>query len=141
MQELGRQLEVNHSQIPRSGLLSWNQVKSMHRDGVKFGAHTITHPILSRMPIEEARYEIVQSKHRLEEVLSEKVKHFAYPNGEASDFNREHEELLARVGFDSASTTILGLNDHESNRYALRRIYACEEPLASFASRLVGLGS
>ena len=141
MEELGHQLGVSHSQIPRSGLLSWNQVKSMHRDGVKFGAHTITHPILSRMPIEEARYEIVQSKRRLEEVLNEKVKHFAYPNGEASDFNREHEELLARVGFDSASTTILGLNDHESNRYALRRIYACEESLASFASRLVGLGS
>lgn len=141
LDQLERELGVKRSDLPDQWLLTWDRVRSMREGNVKFGAHTMTHPILSRMSAEEARYEIFESKRRLEEILNEKVKHFAYPNGEMGDFNRDHEELVARAGFDSASSTILGLNDHESNRYALRRIYAGEEPLASFASRLVGLGS
>ena len=108
---------------------------------MKFGAHTLSHPILSRMSREEARYEIFECKRKLEEILSEKVEHFAYPNGEVGDFTEAHMELVRRAGFDSACTTILGLNDERTNRYEIRRIYAKEEPLATFAARLVGLGS
>ena len=134
-------LGVKRTELPDEGLLSWSQIRNIPRDYVKFGAHTETHSILSRLSKEEARREILESKQRLEEVLGEKMNHFAYPNGEAGDFTEEHEQMVASAGFDSACSSILGLNDRQTNRYALRRIYACEEPLASFASRLVGIGS
>ena len=141
VEQLESELGVKHSELPERWLLTKSQVKSFRRDRIQFGAHTMTHPILSKVPLSEARYEIYGSKKQLEELLSEKIRHFAYPNGELGDFNSEHERLVAGAGFESACSTVLGLNDQTANPYALRRIYAAEEPLAAFASRLVGLGS
>ena len=31
-------------------MLTWDQVRTMHRSGMSFGSHTMTHPILSRLP-------------------------------------------------------------------------------------------
>ena len=138
---LESELGVTRSQLPDRWSLTLNQIKDIDRNYVKFGAHTATHPILSRTPIEEAREEIIGSKQHLEEMLGEPIRHFAYPNGELGDFTEEHEQVVAQAGFDSACSTILGLNDDQTNRYALLRVYAGDEPLASFASRLVGLGS
>ncbi|MBI3999904.1 MAG: glycosyltransferase [Candidatus Omnitrophica bacterium] len=141
MKQLEEGLAVERTALPSNWVLTKTQIKSSHHDLVKFGAHTLSHPILSRMSREEARYEIFECKRKLEEILSEKVEHFAYPNGEAGDFTEAHIELVRRAGFHSACTTILGLNDERTNRYEIRRIYAKEEPLATFAARLVGLGS
>ena len=96
---------------------------------------------IGRMSPAEARYEIFESKKQLEAIINEKIRHFAYPNGESGDFSTEHQELVARAGYESACCTILGLNDTKTNRFALRRVYASEEPLANFAARLVGVGS
>ncbi len=141
MDELGHDLGVKRSELPNDWLLTGNQIKYMLKTNIKFGAHTMTHPILSRMSFKEARYEIFESKRWLENILNDKVRHFAYPNGESNDFTEEHENLVAQAGFDSGSSTIIGFNDSHANRYALRRIYATEESLANFASRLVGIGS
>ncbi len=140
LEKLEKDLRINHSDLPHASLLTWNQVKAISQSRVKIGAHTISHPILNQMTLANARYEIFESKKRLEEILSHKIKHFAYPNGELGDFTVEHEKLVAQAGFESASSTILGLNDSRTNRYALRRMYAAEESLAYFASRLVGMG-
>ncbi len=140
IEQLESELGVKRSELPEDWLLSWDQVKTMCRNYLKFGAHTATHPILSRMSADEAWHEIIESKWRIEEMLGQKVRHFAYPNGELGDFTEEHEKLVAKAGFDSACSAILGLNDYQSNRYALHRVYASEEPLSNFASRLVGLG-
>ena len=132
---------VDPSKLPKDWLLTESQIKHLSKSNIQFGAHTVTHPILSKMSLSEARYEIFESKKWLESILNEKIKHFAYPNGEADDFGQEHEHLVAQAGFESGSSTVLGLNDSKTNRYALKRIYAADEPLASFASRLVGIGS
>ncbi|GEM_PF-308172 len=141
MDQLDHDLKVKPSELPNDWLLTGKQIQHLVKTNIKFGAHTLTHPILSRMPLNEARYEIFESKRWLENILNEKVKHFAYPNGEVGDFTEEHQNFVAQAGFDSASSTIIGLNDFSTNPYVLRRIYAAEESLANFASRLVGIGS
>ena len=113
----------------------------MERTRIQIGAHTQTHPIMTRLSGAAARLEIFDSKKHLESLLNREVKHFAYPNGEAGDFNETHQRLLAEAGFDSACSTILGLNDELTNRYALHRVYAGEEPVSVFACRLAGIGS
>ncbi len=141
MDQIGKDLAVREAQLPKDWMLSGHQIKSIRESHLRFGAHTITHPILSRMPLQEARYEIFESKRWLENILNDKVRHFAYPNGEPGDFTEEHELLAAQAGFDSACSAIVGLNDSGTNRYALRRIYGAEESLANFSTRLVGIGS
>lgn len=117
-------------------MLTWDQVRSMAGDGIEFGAHTVGHPILTRLSREEARREIVESKRRIEEVLGRRADHFAYPNGTAEDFTPEHEAIVAEAGFRSACSAIGGVNDGRTDRFALRRIAARDEPLGSFVRRL-----
>src|SRR3989338_654665 len=69
-------------------MLNWNEVRDMARSNITFGAHTHTHPILTKMPIEEAKEDIMWSKQIIEEKLGGSVRHFAYPNGRKTDFNK-----------------------------------------------------
>jgi peptidoglycan/xylan/chitin deacetylase (PgdA/CDA1 family) len=48
---------------------------------VEIGAHTMSHPVLAALPVEEQRREIRESKTHLEALLSGEVTSFAYPHG------------------------------------------------------------
>ncbi len=87
-------------------ILSWDEIKEMSKNGVNFGAHTISHPILTRVPLETARHEIVGSKQDIEKELGQEVTTFCYPNGTPSDFNNEIEEILKSNGFKCAVTSL-----------------------------------
>lgn len=49
------------------------------------GAHTITHPKLENLSVQEQRVEIKQSKQDLESLLGHPVDHFSYPHGSYND--------------------------------------------------------
>ena len=53
---------------------------------VEIGAHTVTHPVLARLPLPEQEAEIRQSKACLEKILGRPVTSFAYPYGWRSDY-------------------------------------------------------
>lgn len=57
----------------------------MIADKYEIGSHTITHPLLTRIPYGAAEYEIVHSQRKLEEILGREVTKFAYPRGYATD--------------------------------------------------------
>jgi peptidoglycan/xylan/chitin deacetylase (PgdA/CDA1 family) len=63
-------------------LLSWPDIKEMLRDGIKFGAHTRTHPVLVASPPTRVQEEVEGSKAELERQLNTSVGVFAYPFGE-----------------------------------------------------------
>lgn len=42
--------------------LNWEQIKEMQRAGFVFGSHTVTHPALTKIPINKAKEEIEISK-------------------------------------------------------------------------------
>jgi hypothetical protein len=141
MIQMEKELNVKLDALPKNWSLDAAEIKKMEREQITFGGHTQSHPILSRLSVEEAQFEIIESKQKLERIFQEPIRHFAYPNGKPGDFNETHERLIAEAGFDSACSTILGLNDAQTDRYALRRTYAMEEPMAVFACRLAGIGS
>jgi hypothetical protein len=101
--------------------LSWDEVREMHESGITFGAHTVTHPVLPNLPLEKARWEIVQSKRDIEEKLGKKVTSFAYPFG---PFNAEIAGLVKESGFTSAVTTEAELVNRRASPYELPRIGA-----------------
>jgi peptidoglycan/xylan/chitin deacetylase (PgdA/CDA1 family) len=116
-------------------------VRDLARNGVEFGAHTKTHPILSSIhDSKELQTEIKESKQRVEQELGKPVIHFCYPNGLSSDFNAETLELVKDAGFLSAVTTEPGLNFAGARLLMLRRIGVDPTlPKDYFAELLSGL--
>jgi len=109
------------------GLLEWDQVKAMHREGlVDFGVHTATHQILTQMDQKNVEHELVASRMTLEEKLGQPVRTFCYPNGRRGlDFSLEHEALLREIGYTCAFATDRALFDPiHDNPYAIGRIPA-----------------
>lgn len=63
-------------------MLTWAQIKEMQDSGlVEFGSHTMRHRNLATIPLEEVKWEVTESKARLEEKLGREMVGFAYPYG------------------------------------------------------------
>ncbi len=103
--------------------LAWDDVRLMARKGVEFGAHTRTHPVLSRLTSHaELNAEIAGSKRRIEDALASPVRHFCYPNGSQRDISREAVDAVRQAGFETAVTTESGVNGVGDDPFLLRRI-------------------
>lgn len=120
--------------------VSWETVRRMQAEGVEIGAHTRSHPILSRLPDGSAlEDEIGGSARRIEAMTGRAPRHFCYPNGRAEDINPETVEIVKRSGFRTAVTTEPGLADRRSDPLRLRRIGAGPEtPLGYFRRAVAG---
>lgn len=102
--------------------LTWSEAKEMASNGVEVGAHTKTHPILSRIGnSQELADEILGSKLTIEKEVGREVIHFCYPNGSADDFNEETVGIVKSSGFLSAVTTERGMNQLKADPFLLRR--------------------
>lgn len=117
-------------------MLGWEEVREMHRCGIVFGAHTMTHPILTRMPLEEAKREIRESKETIEKNLGARVRHFAIPNGEDKDFSDELRDYCLKIGLETVATANWGFVKGKNDLGAMRRLGAVP-PLYNFASQLM----
>jgi peptidoglycan/xylan/chitin deacetylase (PgdA/CDA1 family) len=121
-------------------MMNWDQVREMQKGGIEFGAHTMHHPILTRIPLEEVRAEIKGSKSRIEKELGEQVLSFAYPNGQSSDLNDKIEKIVADSGIRAAFTLLNGpssQNEVKRNPFAIRRIFiSYQHSLPEYAALL-----
>ena len=102
-------------------MLTWNHIREMHQWGITFGAHTLTHPDLTRRSLDQTESEIYDSKSIIEDALSSPVTCFAYPYGRYDARIRE----LARQHFLCACSDQFGLVTARSDLYSLERIDAC----------------
>lgn len=102
-------------------MLSWHNIREMHQWGITFGAHTLTHPDLTRLPLDQTVSEICDSKSMIEDALSASVTCFAYPYGRHNDRIRE----IVRQHFDCACSDKFGLVTARSDLHSLERIDAC----------------
>lgn len=120
-------------------MLNWDEVKEMEAHGITFGSHSHTHPILSKMPFEQAKEEILRSKNVIEDKLGQPVKHFAIPNGGKDDFTAELRAYCEEIGFESVATLIAGINKPRDRAvFDLRRIGAIS-PISTLAATIIRL--
>lgn len=115
------QLEPNIPS-PHQQYLSWQQIRTMAQNNISFGAHTLSHVNLSKVPSSKARNEIEASKQRIETKLNIPVKSFAYPFGGMDSFNDHHTKLARDLGFSCACTTLFGRNTLSQELFRLKRI-------------------
>jgi len=101
-------------------VLSWKEIQEMQQSGIDFGAHTLTHPDLTRVPFDRVKAEVCDGKSIIEDALSAQVTSFAYPYGRYNDQIRD----LVREHFACACSDKLGLARQGSDLYALERVDA-----------------
>ena len=89
-------------------MLSWEEVRDMSMHGISFGSHTMSHPVLSAIPISEVRKEIAESKKTIEGMIQKPVTTFAYPYGQDEDYTDEVSKILSDEGFRYACSTTAG---------------------------------
>ena len=111
------------SDLGRDFILSWDEIIEMNEYGINFGAHTVTHPILTRVSLDRARFEISQSKKYIEKRLNQNINTFCYPNGTIEDFNNDIIEIIKNSGFSCAVTTIPIINSSKTDLYRLGRMF------------------
>ncbi len=108
--------------LPTDLMMESEQVRNLHQAGMTIGAHTHTHPILTRIPCEGAREEITRGRERLEEITGAPVTLFAYPNGQpVIDYDECHAAMVRELGFEAALSTRWGAADVGSDPFQLPR--------------------
>jgi peptidoglycan/xylan/chitin deacetylase (PgdA/CDA1 family) len=101
-------------------MLSWGEIREMRRSGIEFGAHTLTHPDLTRLSVKLAESEICDSKAIIEDALSTPSASFAYPYGPYDIRCRE----IVSPHFVCACSAQLGLVHASTDLYAVVRVDA-----------------
>jgi peptidoglycan/xylan/chitin deacetylase (PgdA/CDA1 family) len=86
-------------------VLSWSELRAAEQRGIRFGAHTMTHPILSQCSDDEAAHEISASIHRVRAELAHPSTVFCYPNGRTIDYGSRETALIESCGMAGAVST------------------------------------
>ncbi len=102
-------------------LMDRDQLHDWLAAGHEIGSHGLTHADLTKLPIEAAEREIVDSRKILEDEFGMPIRHFCFPYGCT---NERLRDIVEAAGYHSAVTTERGINDHETDPFALRRCMA-----------------
>ena len=85
--------------IPQRAMLTWPEIGQMSKYGLEFQSHSWGHTIMSNIPIDRAKFELIQSKHDIELHTGKPVMFIAWPHGASSN---EVISLLPQVGYVGA---------------------------------------
>lgn len=90
---------------PPAGVLDWDEIEEMTREGLSVAPHTVNHPLLTRVTTDRARDEIGASIRELRDRFGEVPPVFAYPSG-AHDARTA--AIVGELGLRAAFTTVRG---------------------------------
>jgi peptidoglycan/xylan/chitin deacetylase (PgdA/CDA1 family) len=105
--------------------LTWQEVRELHAAGIRFGSHTVSHPVLYKKSWQEIENELAASKENLEQALGEKITSFAYPYAFPQpdrQFVEKFQELLRQLDYRSCATTVIGRMRTGDNPFCLKRL-------------------
>lgn len=136
-------------------LALWADIEPMHRpthrtllpeelirlaDGglVEVGSHTVSHPLLSAIPLVEQTNEISRSKSHLEYILGHPVSTFAYPFGGRTHYTEQTVAAVREAGFAWACSSFAGLVGRDTDPWQLPRFVVRDWDRDEFARALEG---
>lgn len=124
-------------ELPDDLMMSSSQVCGLRDGGMTVGAHTVNHPILAVLDESAARQQIEQSRACLQDLLGERIAHFAYPNGvPGRDYTEATARLVQSLGFDSAVTTGWGAARTGTDPFQLPRFTPWDQTPHRFVARM-----
>lgn len=100
----------------RDLIMDWQELRLFAGERLcTIGAHTVHHYELAKLPIEQARNEMVKSADIIFAQFGERPVHFSYPLGGPLSARQREFDLAREIGFKSAVTTRPGgLYDHHA---------------------------
>jgi peptidoglycan/xylan/chitin deacetylase (PgdA/CDA1 family) len=119
--------------VAKSPMLDWSECAELSRRGVRFAAHTATHPRLDRVDPTVAADELRRSRVQIENRLRQACALFAYPYGLSTPSVRHR----VACGFDAAFGTRMALANAQSSLHDLPRIDAYYLKSSSVIDRLI----
>lgn len=125
LNQLAKKIDVN---IPEKSVsdfypLTWDQIKKMRQNGIEFGSHTCSHPILSNLKDKELKKELFNSKKEMEFELGSEISSFCYPVGKSEDIGERVIQIVKETGYSCAVTAVPGLNGiRDIDKFLLKRI-------------------
>ena len=122
---IAEQLGRDRDHACREACADWSEIARLASDpSVTIGAHSCSHPILSRLDDLETWHELRDSRRLLERRLARPIRHFAYPHGGPGEAGRREYGLARDAGYQSAVTTRPDhlRREHAARPHALPRI-------------------
>ena len=124
--------------LPSDLMMTADQVKQLHREGMQIGAHTCSHPILARVTDDEAQHEMRAGKVALETLIGDEVTLFAYPNGRpGKDYLAKHAVMAKQMGFTAAVTTAPGVSSPDTDLFQLPRFSPWDKTPLRYGARML----
>jgi len=103
--------------------MTWPQVREMQTQGMEFGGHTVTHPVLSNLSRCEQEHEVRDCRNRIETELRRPISAFSYPVGQRDSFNATTQACLREAGYRWAFSYYGGFNRSlDVNPFDLQRV-------------------
>jgi peptidoglycan/xylan/chitin deacetylase (PgdA/CDA1 family) len=120
-----------------SGMLSWDQLRSVASAGIEIGGHSLSHPQLDQLPPESLRQELTWCKSEIEDQLGTPVTGVAYPFGYSSRLVRA---TAACVGYEYGCVVGNRLARYGGDVFALPRLTIAAATRRSGFARAVTAG-
>ena len=114
--------------------LNSEDIRDIQSLGLQIGSHTVTHPVLAELSLQDQEMEIASSRNKLEEFTLSPVRFFSYPIGKTS---RETPHLVQRTGYQMAFGNRRGYITRGADRFDLPRLSACNHPVPVLAFKIV----
>jgi peptidoglycan/xylan/chitin deacetylase (PgdA/CDA1 family) len=120
-------------------VMTWEDARRWIDAGLSVGAHTRSHPRLSRLAPDEQRAEICGSRDDIEANLGLAPDTFAYPFGSAADYDVNSVEIARSAGFRLAVSNRYGVNGPDADPFTLRRIWIdASDDMRMFRAKATG---
>ena len=107
---------------PAPRWMSWEQVRSLHRQGFEIGAHTRTHANLGEVAEDVALKEIMGGRGELEAELGAPVDLFAYPYGRRNAMAERSRDIVRQAGFRCCVSCHGGLVPSGTDPFWMQRV-------------------
>jgi peptidoglycan/xylan/chitin deacetylase (PgdA/CDA1 family) len=117
--------QVDIAAFCRELCMDWPELAQLAADPlVTIGAHTVSHPVLAKLPAHNVRAEMDLSRSVIEAALALRPEHLSYPFGNPAAAGPREFAIAAELGFKTAVTTRPGviLRTHREQLTALPRI-------------------
>jgi peptidoglycan/xylan/chitin deacetylase (PgdA/CDA1 family) len=118
--------------------LSWQDIGYLIKnEKIDIGSHTLTHPNLSKISLEEAERELKNSYQSLRARIGCENVAIAYPHGRASE---EVIKITETVGYSCGLTNTDAGNDFRTDLFKLNRtVINSDDEMPLFAARVAGV--
>jgi peptidoglycan/xylan/chitin deacetylase (PgdA/CDA1 family) len=104
--------------------LSADEIRDWLEKGFEVGSHTVNHVDLGTCPVDDARYEVTESRSQLEAIGGRPVTFFSFPFGRAENISKGAAQAVVDEGYAAMFSAYTGFVGAETKLFDIPRMGA-----------------